>query len=606
MSSDPAPLGATPYAGGVTFRVWAPHAQSVAVAGPFSRWSPRKHLMQHEGNGIWSIDIPDVKPGDPYRYWLVTPWGELSRMDPYSRAVTAIKGESLVYDPHAFDWEGDSFTPPPLSQLVVYEMHVGSFNMHGGLEPSTFDEVLERLDHLQALGVNAIELMPVVEFSGDLPWGYNPVHLFAVRQAYGGPDGLKRFVKELHRRGIAVLLDVVYNHLGPEDLDLWRFDGWYENDEGGIYFYNDERADTPFGPRPDFSRPEVRRLILDNLRMWLDEYHVDGFRIDSVLYTRNVKGSEGGALPEAWTLLQEMTELVHTRYPGRIMIAEDLQGDPRIVQPVEEGGLGFDTQWSKGFVETIRTELKKDDHERDIQAILNAIVKEDVPGFGRLIYSESHDEVGKANGKVRLPEDVSESSAADWQAQKRSTLAAALLFTVPGVPMLFQGQEMLEGHSFRGDLPANWHKMQDFSGIVCLYTDLIHMRLNCQAHTAALCSPHIAIYYQDLDAQLIAFHRWAEDAGGQARGADIVVVANLLGEAQEAYALPFPHPGRWQLLFNSDAPSYSPLFDGHLSADVTAHSPETDDPETQGEATASAPVSIGPYTALIYALDDLR
>lgn len=598
--SQAAPMGATPTSEGVLFRVWAPHADSVSVVGAFNRWTPRRHPMQAEGDGVWSLEIPGLKPGDPYRYWLETPYGGLSRMDPYARAVSAVKGDCLVYDPHRFDWEGDAFTPPPLNQLAIYEMHIGSFNKAGKLEPGTFDEVLGRLDYLAALGVNAIEVMPIIEFSGDLPWGYNPVHLFAVRQAYGGPDAFKRFVKQLHRRDIAVLLDVVYNHLGPEDLDLWRFDGWYEGEGGGIYFYNDWRAETLFGPRPDFSRPEVRRFILDNLRMWLDEYHVDGFRVDSVLYMRNVKGDQGGELPEAWSLLQEMTELVHRGYPGHIMVAEDLQGDARIVQPVAEGGLGFDTQWNKAFVETIRTELTKDDDERDVGAMVDVLVQADGGGFERVIYSESHDEDGEANGKVRVPELVGHSRAADWQAQKRSTLAAAMLFTIPGVPMLFQGQEMLEGDSFRGDLPLNWHKQAKFSGIVCLYTDLMHLRLNRSGVTPGLCGDRIDLYHRDDANHLLAYRRWAE-GGEDVPGQEVVVVVNLSKRYQDAYRLGFPRAGRWRLRLNSDAQTYSDDFGNHLSGDVEAH------PLAEGQGgQAGMPagdVTVGPYTVLIYSQD---
>ncbi len=154
-------------------------------------------------------------------------------------------------------------------------------------------------------GVNAIQIMPVAQFAGERSWGYNPAHIFSVEIAYGGPLAFKKFVKRAHQQGIAVILDVVYNHLGPSDLDLWQFDGWSENNRGGIYFYNDGRAHTPWGDtRPDYGRGEVRQYICDNVFMWLEEYHVDGLRFDGTVYIRTPHGPGSDDLPEGWSLLQ--------------------------------------------------------------------------------------------------------------------------------------------------------------------------------------------------------------------------------------------------------------------------------------------------------------
>ena len=162
--------------------------------------------------------------------------------------------------------------------------------------------------------------MPAMEFAGDVSWGYNPAHIFAVESAYGGPEGFKAFIEAAHRSGIAVILDVVYNHFGPSDLDLWQFDGWSENDKGGIYFYNDWRSDTPWGDtRPDYGRSEVRQFIRDNALYWLEEYHLDGLRFDMTLYIRSVRGDEGDegdALEEGWSLLQWINGEIAEHFPG--------------------------------------------------------------------------------------------------------------------------------------------------------------------------------------------------------------------------------------------------------------------------------------------------
>ncbi len=229
-------MGAIPSAKGVTFRVWAPHAEKVYVTGAFNDWSKTSAPLINEKNGYWSIDVSEAKPGDEYRYVIHAPtdWNlpPLSRIDPYARKVTNSIGNGVIYDPKAFDWGDDTFHMATGNELVIYEMHVGTFNVKKEGQPGTLDSAIEKLSYLNNLGINAVEV---------ISWGYNPAHPFAVESIYGGPDALKRFVKAAHEHGIAVIVDVVYNHLGPCDLALWQFDGWSENDKGGIYFYNDRR-----------------------------------------------------------------------------------------------------------------------------------------------------------------------------------------------------------------------------------------------------------------------------------------------------------------------------------------------------------------------------
>ena len=205
----------------------------------------------------------------------------LSRIDPYARKVTNSTGNGIIYDPQAFDWGDDTFTIASWNELIIYEMHIGTFHVKEKGHPGTLDSAIEKLPYLRELGINAVEVMPIMEFSGDFSWGYNPSHPFAVESIYGGPDAFKRFVKAAHEHGIAVIVDVVYNHFGPSDLDLWQFDGWSENEKGGIYFYNDRRSSTPWGEtRPDYGRGEVRQYLRDNALMWFEEYHADGLRWD--------------------------------------------------------------------------------------------------------------------------------------------------------------------------------------------------------------------------------------------------------------------------------------------------------------------------------------
>ena len=553
--TKPVGMGAVWRESGTLFRVWAPHADKVAVVGSFNDWDSNRHAMKAEENGYWWVDVAEAKRGDEYRFLLSTPAGELSRIDPYAREVTNSVGNGVVYDPD-FDWEGDKFSINPSNELVIYELHIGTFHVvdPGEDRPGTFDSAIQQLGQLKKLGVNAIEIMPVAEFAGDRSWGYNPAHIFAVETAYGGPKAFKSLIKECHRQGLAVILDVVYNHFGPSDLHLWRFDGWSENDGGGIYFYNDWKAETPWGHnRPDYGRGEVRQFIRDNALMWLDEYHVDGLRYDATVYIRTIHGPGDRDLPEGWGLLQWINGDIRQRFPGRIIIAEDLQDNEWLTKDTGAGGAGFGAQWAASFVHPIRQAvITPDDEHRSMHAVAEAITQRfNDDAFQRVIYSESHDEV--ANGKARVPYEIDKDDSKGWYAQKRSTLAAALVFTAPGIPMLFQGQEFLEGEWFRDTVPLDWDQCDEFRGIVRMYRDLIALRLNRRGLSRGLCGQHVQVHHVNDDRKIVAFRRW--DKGGPAD--DVVVVANFLNEAQNDYVIGFLGEGSWKLRFNSDWQGYS-------------------------------------------------
>jgi len=230
QSSRPG-MGATPYADaggtGVTFRVWSPHATNVQVRGSFNSWGST--AMAEEGTSdLWSADVPGVTNNSQYKYFINNAeWWK----DPRSRMVTQSgyksgSANSIVYAPNAFNWTGDTRLPVTQSELVIYQLHVGAFHDPPGAgSPGKFTDAIAKLDHLTSLGINAIELLPISEFPGDFSWGYNPADIFAVENTgYGGPDGLKNLVKAAHARGIRVLLDMVHNHWGPNDLELYGFD----------------------------------------------------------------------------------------------------------------------------------------------------------------------------------------------------------------------------------------------------------------------------------------------------------------------------------------------------------------------------------------------
>jgi 1,4-alpha-glucan branching enzyme len=231
---------------GVAFRVWAPHATRVSIVGDFNHWNADANPMDREEGGNWFTVIENAKPGDEYKYEITNGENKSQRIDPRVREVTNSVGNGVVHNP-GFDWQGDDYQMPAWNELVIYETHIGTFNRSGDSAVGSFEDYIKRFDHLKRLGVNALEIMPIAEFAGDLSWGYNPAHPYAIESAYGGPVGFKTFVREAHKAGFAVILDVVYNHFGPSDLDLWQFDGWSDNDKGGIYFYNDYRSSHTVG-----------------------------------------------------------------------------------------------------------------------------------------------------------------------------------------------------------------------------------------------------------------------------------------------------------------------------------------------------------------------
>jgi 1,4-alpha-glucan branching enzyme len=220
-------MGATPFDGGVTFRVWSLFADKVAVAGSFNQWSRTKNSLFPEGNGFWSVDVNGAKVNDEYKFVVTSPFAPsgLWKNDPYARALTQSNGNSVIAD-SAFTWEASGYKTPAWNEAVIYEIHVGSFKFDPATEAflgyrrGTFQSVISKLDYLRDLGVNAIEIMAAGEFPFDYSWGYNQSYMFAIENLYGGPNGFRSLVDEAHKRGIAVIFDVVLNHIGPNDCDL--------------------------------------------------------------------------------------------------------------------------------------------------------------------------------------------------------------------------------------------------------------------------------------------------------------------------------------------------------------------------------------------------
>jgi malto-oligosyltrehalose trehalohydrolase len=421
------------------FEVWAPAAETVEVEAGGER-----HAMSPSGRpGWWAAEAE----GDDYGFVLD---GEGPLPDPRSLwQPDGVHGLSRVYDHGRFPWTDGAWRGRPLAGSVLYELHTGTFTPEG-----TFDAAIERLDHLVELGVDAVQLMPVAAFPGRHGWGYDGVDLWAVHDPYGGPDGLKRFVDACHRRGLAVVLDVVYNHLGPSGNYLGRY---------GPYFTDAYK--TPWGPAVNVDHAgsdEVRAFIIGNALMWLRDYHLDGLRLDAVHAIQDHR---------ALHILEELAAAVSRlkAQTGREMflIAESDLGDPRLVTSREAGGYGLDAQWSDDFHHALHSALtgERQGYYCDFGSMsalaktLTRVFFHDgtwssfrgrshgrpvdplrTPGHRFLGFLQNHDQVGNRATGDRI------SAALSLRLLK---VGAGLLLTAPFTPMLFMGEEWGAGTPWR-------------------------------------------------------------------------------------------------------------------------------------------------------------
>ncbi len=533
---------------------------------------------------MWSVDVSGAVTNQQYKYFIN---GSLNKQDPRSRQQLSSVGNCIIYNGTNFNWAGDNFTAPSLADTVVYELNIGSFyDPNAPANPGTFANATNKLAQLKQLGVSAVEVMPISEFPGNFSWGYNPSDIFGVESSYGGPDGFKNFVKTAHQLGLAVLLDVVHNHYGPSDLDLWQFDGSFVSSGGtnfgGIYFYQaNGTCCTPYGEtRPDYATPQVSQFIQDNFTMWLSECHVDGFRWDSPGYM--MFDNNGNFISAAQTLIQKCSAMIHTGYVGKINIGED--------QGQLSGVSGFDATWATGaFLGNIEPQLAtSSDSSRNMASVDFAVnlnhQSGQATGWGNVLFMEDHDSAGDLNNGQRLPVEISNVSPTGYFARKRSTLGVALTMTSAGIPMILQGEEVLTTNQFSSNDPIDWSLTNTFSGIFQFYTDLIHLRRNSGGRTSGLEGLNTSTLSRDDTLKLIAYRRWNTGSVGD----DVVVIANFANAVRTNYTINFPESGTWYTQLNSDWTTYSPDYGNTGSVSVVA----------SGSPIQGA-ITIAPYSVLI-------
>ena len=424
------------------FTVWAPLRQAVTI----ELLAPqlRQISLTLEPEGYWTATADQVPPGSLYQVRLAE---DLTRPDPASRfQPQGVHGPSQVIDPGAYPWGDDDWQGLPLQDYIIYELHIGTFTPEG-----TFDAAICRLPKLKELGITAVEIMPVSQFPGERNWGYDGVYPFAVQDSYGGPDGLKRLVDACHQQGLAVILDVVYNHFGPE--------GNYTSDFGP---YFTQRYNTPWGAGINFDDAYcdgVRRFMIDNALMWFRDYHLDALRLDAIhaIY-------DFGASHILADMKTAAAVLEKTRGIPAYLIAESDLNDVRVINPPEYGGHGLDAQWSDDFHHSLHTLLTGENlgYYQDF-GTLGHLVKvlqkgyvfdgtysrfrkrrhgndaSQRPPYQFVVCAQNHDQIGNRMLGERL------TTLVDFEALK---LAAGTVLLSPYIPMLFMGEEYGEPAPF--------------------------------------------------------------------------------------------------------------------------------------------------------------
>ena len=569
-------LGARPVrhegVSGTRFAVWAPHAHAVNLMGDMNHWDPRCHPMRPRGaTGVWELFVPDVSAGARYKYQIVLPSGERTeRADPCGRAAELRPATaSEVWDVGRYDWgdeawmagrQGWSADERPMS---VYEVHLGSWRRPKTASPDgrrwlTYRELAaELLPYVKELGFTHLELMPVVEHPLDQSWGYQPLGFFAPTSRYGNPDDFRWFVDEAHRMGLGVILDWVPGHFPLDRHGLALFDGTplYEHPDPQQALHPDWGT-LVF----DYGKPAVRSFLISSALHWLEDYHIDGLRVDAVASMLYLDYSrvEGAWKPnefggrenlQAIDFLKQLNDAVHQEVPGALMVAEESTAWPGISHGTDRGGLGFDQKWNMGWMNDTLGVMSADPVHRSYK--FDRLTFPLVYAFTeRFILPLSHDEVvhGKRSLAGRMPGDDREKLA-------NLRLLLAFLWTQPGKKLLFMGGEFGQWTEWNVDGELDWALAASAShrGLGLLVRDL-----------NALYRREIALHGYDhrpegfewLDCSdaastTLSYLRWAPG------WKDFVIVAASFTPVHRGdYRLAVPWPGRYRVILNTDAPVY--------------------------------------------------
>lgn len=573
---------------GVRFATWAPNAERVSVVGDFNQWDGRRHPMRSRGgSGVWELFIPELEPGTPYKFELLSREGDalLTKIDPYGQAFELRpKTASVITAPSQHEW-GDAewieqrraldWQHAPIS---IYEVHLGSWmrDADGGF--LNYRELADKLGaHVKQLGFTHIELLPITEHPLDASWGYQVTGYYAPTSRFGSPDDFRYFVDHLHHLGIGVLLDWVPAHFPKDDWALAWFDGT------PLY----EHADPRKGEHRDwgtkifnFGRNEVKNFLISSAIFWIEEFHIDGIRMDAVasmLYL-DYSRQEGEWVPnqyggrenlEAITFMQHLNSVIGQNHPGVLMIAEESTAWPMVSRPTWLGGLGFSMKWNMGWMHDTLDYFEKDPiyrhyhHNNLTFGMLYQFTENFVLPF-------SHDEVvhGKRSLLSKMPGDR-------WQQFANLRLLYSYQYLYPGKKLLFMGAELAQWEEWREDQGLAWSYLDypEHRGIAKLLEDLNHL----YAHSPALYGNEFQgegfawIDCHDAAQSVISFLRRS--------GHDLlVVVLNFTPVPRHSYRIGVPRRGRYRELFNSDSSYYGGSNVGNPPVLVAADQPWMNQP----------------------------
>ncbi len=553
---------------GVSFAVWAPNARRVSVIGDFNRWDERCHPMRPLGDsGIWEIFLPGLGKGAIYKYHILTRSGAASvKADPFGFAMEKRpRTASIVWGLRRYRWRDAKWMESRLEAqstdrpLSIYEVHPGSWRRGGKGEDGwlTYRELAERLiPYVAEMDFTHIQLMPVCEHPFDGSWGYQTVGYFAPTSRFGTPDDFRFFVDRAHRAGIGVLLDWVPAHFPKDAHGLAFFDGTH------LY----EHADPRMGHHPDwdtfiynYGRTEVRAFLLANALFWLDQYHIDGLRVDAVasmLYL-DYSRKEGEWIPnryggrenlEAVEFVKEFNAEVHRVFPGVITIAEESTSWPRVTGPVEEGGLGFDYKWNMGWMNDMLEFISLDPLYRGHH--LDKLTFSLLYAFSeRFILPLSHDEVvhGKRSLLFKMPGD-------SWQMFANLRMLYAYMYAHPGKTTLFMGGELAQRGEWNHDTGLEWELLESagHAQMKRLVADLNRIeRETPPLHEIDFTPEGFEwVDFSDRENTVVSFLR-------RDRGVGIVlVVANFTPVVREEYRVGVPEGGLYEQLLDTDREIY--------------------------------------------------
>ncbi len=554
---------------GTYFAVWAPSAKSVSVIGDFNHWKVGEHELnvRWDSSGIWEGFIPGVDKGTKYKYKIHSHnndvWTE--KADPFARfCEQPPKTASLVWDaPYSWNdqqWmdtrEEKNALDKPYS---VYEVHLGSWKKKNGWESLTYLELADELvDYVAEMGFTHVEFMPVMEYPFDPSWGYQLTGYFAPTSRFGKPEDFKVLVDKFHQKGIGVILDWVPSHFPEDAHGLGFFDGSH------LYEHPDRRR----GYHPDwkslifnYGRNEVRAFLISNAVFWLDQYHVDGLRVDAVAsmlyldYSRedgewepNMYGNNENL--EAMSFIREMNQEVYASFKGVQTIAEESTAFTGVTKPVHYGGLGFGMKWMMGWMHDTLEFFKKEPIYRsyDLNEITFSLTYAFTENF---MLPFSHDEVvyGKKSLLYRMPGD-------EWQRFANLRLLFGYMFTHPGGNLLFMGGEFGQSSEWNFQQSLEWHLTQyDFhSGIQEVIKDLNKLYKTSPALYEKQFSPEGFqwIEYNDRENSVITFMRKGNNPKD-----DLIIAINFTPVPRENYRVGVPKSSQLKLIFNSDDKKYS-------------------------------------------------